>query len=404
MDELYAIEKGSIDVLSISKVKSGGINSKGFSHGLENEIAKDMLRKREAVVSLDESSNDEPITGKTNMEMSIGVNPAKNAEEGIVFDNIKCIKVPSSDDESFLEFNLKEDDRSIKFIVNDTLNRLVIDDGIAPTSFSFDIGLNQELVRMYDSDELCDLTKALFTYMISLKHPTAIYEYNDFINRDFWKFGSVSKDTYDYEKYVFFTVNGYVLCYNIDKDSVQNFYDFIEKMEYEPNDILRIYVSMAYAVGTMNQAFFGEDETYIKALMKSSYNKQKEFHNLFSNDESTILIPNNQDITSEDGIIMYDLQESQTYVRDVIGKITGTSYFDDDEDDEDYEEENEVTEYEETESNEEEDDSVSELFSEDMENVENSESVEESAENKEQPSSNEEYSDDDFIVDVVRKK
>ena len=131
--------------------------------------------------------------------------------------------------------------------------------------------------------------------------------------------------------------------------------------------------------------------------MKSDKNKQKDFHKFFTNDLSISFIPNNEDVTEEDGIPMYNLQDLQTYVREMISKITGTSYFgeDDEWDDEDDEEEY-SSEYDYAESNVEEVDS--DLLSKEMEVVENT------TEHSIGKIDTTDASDDGFIIEVVRKK
>lgn len=430
-EEVFAVENGDFSILSLSKPKKG-INSRGFSHGLENEITKDILGRKESVVSLD-GNYEKPIHGKTNMEETIGVKPEKFIED----ESIGSVSLDTPKDETEPEYvlpiNLKTVDpvesndfthsepkiqnihnlRSVSFNVNDILNRLVVDDGIAPTAFSFDVGLSQDLAGMYDDDEIGEMTVDLLSYIISLKHPTAIYEYDDFINRDFWKFGSVLNDSYNHNRYLFLVANGYVFCYLLDEDSINAFYNYLNESKMESNDLLRTFVSLSYAVGTMQQAFFIEDDTYIRAFMKSSLNKQKEFHTLFSDDLSTSLIPNGDEVQDTDGIQLISAQELQSYSREMISRITGTSYFGDDDTDDvdddgddDWDDESDdwcpTDETDESVDNSDEDsteetyepddndDDVSDLLSEDMEVV------------TDEGESND--LEGEFVVDVIRKK
>ena len=429
MDELYAIESGDVNVLSLGKTKVGtGINKNGFSNGLESEIVKDLCGVTSTPVILGDNQKEpskHPI-GKTNMEEVIGVSPVKNEPKSqpIAIDEPKVnVETPASKNCTHTEVKSNglglTTVRPISFNINKYLNRMVLDDGVAPTAFSFDIGLSQELAAMYDASEVSDMIPDLLLYIISLKHPTAIYEYDDFMNRDYWKFASVKGGRFDINKYIFFTANGYVFCYLVDYETIKNFNDYMDELKYDHNDDLRTYISLAYATGTMQQAFFVEEEGFIKLFMKSKLNKQKDFHKIFTNDMSIEFVPNGEDVTEDDGIEMYHIDDLQSYVREMIGRVTGTSYFGDDDGwddgDDEYPSDEEETEYNQTENfdgynegrltaeecpSEEisEEESVDELLSEEMEVVE-----------EQKPDNNitklpTNTDDDDFIVDVVRKK
>lgn len=425
MDDLYAMESGDVNVFSLGKAKVGkGINKRGFSNGLESEIVKDFCGEKSAVVSLNEEkyNNDEPV-GKTNMEEILGIKPARE-------EKVPHKSQPISIDEPSEDITVEQKAtpvlevknkylRQIKFYLNKKFHRLILDDGIAPSSFSFDIGLTTELQNNHDDAEVADVIPDLMLYIISLKHPTAIYEYDDFVNRDYWKFASVKNGVFDLNKYIFLTNDEYVFCYLIDEESVREFTNFIDELNYGADDILRTYISLAYNVGTLHEAFFTDDSSYIKLLMKSDKNNQKEFHKLFTNDLSITFVPNGEELGEDDGIHMYNIDDLQSYTREMIGKFTGSSYFNDD--DEDWDESDDDDEssddydmdttneepYEETSNEEypseedyvasEEETEVSDLLSEDMEVVKEAETPKKDI----RLAANDD--DEDFIVDVVRK-
>ena len=168
----------------------------------------------------------------------------------------------------------------------------------------------------------------------------------------------------------------------------------MDELDYDIHDIFKTFISMSYAVGTLNQAFFVEDDLYLKAFKASDLNQQVEFHNLFINDESTMLIDNIEGLDNF-GVDNFSLDDVQYYVREKISRLTGTSYLDDEDDDEDEDEDDDSLEdeddldddddeSEDDETEEEEDESdYSDLLSADMESVNTS---------------------DDLIVSVIRKK
>ena len=372
-EELYKLEKGEIDILSISNI-TNGIDENGFSMGLQKEIAKDLLGRKD-------ENKEEP---KNTVYLDTNIEDEISKEENVIVDNSQHVMI-----------------RTIKSSVIDVLNRLKLDDGIAPTSYSFDIGLNQDIVGSYDVDEATEMICDLWTYIISLKHPTAIYRYDDFINTEKWKFSYVIKDGYDHDQFAFFRVDNYVLCYMLEKDCLNHIMQKINASNYQLNEMIKTFISLSYAVGTLNQAFFVEDVEYVNTFMNSELNQQNEFHKLFIDEIDTSIRYESTDIEEDDGIYFIDLPEIQTYVRGLISRLTNTSYFDDDddyEDDDDIDEEIVDDNLEETtdESVVEEIDDTSDLLITEMEEVDTNGS---NNIDKIEPSS-----DDNFVVPVVRKK
>lgn len=224
--------------------------------------------------------------------------------------------------------------REISFNILKDLNRLIINDGIAPTSVSLDIAIQEELDESIaiDSDMVADTMTEVINYIKSLKHPTAIYYTDDFHNTDFWKFGRVSKNSYNDDRYFFMEHDKYVFAYIIDTESVNSLIEMLDS--YDNNDILSIILGMAYAAGTLNQAFFIEDERYIETFMHSRYNKQKEFHKEFVDDLTTVFIDINAEPDEDDGVDLYPAEALQTNTREIIQLLNGSAY-DDDDDEED---------------------------------------------------------------------
>lgn len=374
-EELYKLEKGEIDILSISNI-TNGIDENGFSMGLQKEITKDLLGRKD-------ENKEEP---KNTVSLDSNIEDEISKEENVNVDNSQHVMI-----------------RTIKSSVIDVLNRLKLDDGIAPTSYSFDIGLNQDIVGSYDVDEATEMICDLWTYIISLKHPTAIYRYDDFINTEKWKFSYVIKDGYDHDQFAFFRVGNYVLCYMLEKDCLNHIMQKINASDYQLHEMIKTFISLSYAVGTLNQAFFVEDVEYVNTFMNSELNQQNEFHKLFIDENDTSIRYESTDIEEDDGIYFIDLPEIQTYVRGLISRLTNTSYFGDDddyEDDDDYDIDEEIIDdnLEETtdETVVEEIDDTSDLLITEMEEVDTNGS---NNIDKIEPSS-----DDNFVVPVVRKK
>ena len=422
MDDMYAIESGCGGILSLARIDNS-INENGLSLGLEKEIAKDLLGKRDTVVNLDgdEVSDYNLENSVTQMEQLLGVKPTvkkekkKNKSREIDVDmstsgSFKPVPKICSvycEEERYEENKPSKYNglRFIRFELIKELNRLIIDDGgIAPTSYSFDIGVNQDIVAPYDADQAGELCYFMMLYITTLKHPTAIYEYYEFSYKDKWKFVMVDNEQYDHNKFIFFRAGNYILAYLIDDESVSEFHKFMDEMEYDVHDILKTFISMCYAVGTLNQAFFVEDEEYVKSFMKSEYNKQNEFHDLFINDKSTKLIEDIEGLDAS-GAENFILDDIQYYVRKQLSRLTGSSYFDEDEDDDDDYEDEEDDQIDESDSDDEEidDDNCDDEDETDEEDEDDNEDGEDYSDLL--SADMEEVNDSDsLIIPVIRKK
>lgn len=216
--------------------------------------------------------------------------------------------------------------RKITYTIHEILHRLVVNDGnIAPTSFNFDIAAAQDIVGVFDADDITDKINLLDLYITSLKHPTAIYLKDDFID----EYGCV--ESYDDDKFVFMSVDNFVLAYAINIESKRQFTEYVGKLTEQStdiNDILKIYVSLAFACGTMHQAFFVEEDEYLAYFMNSKFNQKGLFKKVFFEDPSTNMS------FSGDGEMFSDIisvEALQKLARNTISAITGEDYFGEDE-------------------------------------------------------------------------
>lgn len=285
------------------------------------------------------------------------------------------------------------DGRSVDFIVFNNLGRLTINDGIAPTSYSFPYGLNRDLnpriknidLENADSSAISDMMGLLIDYIVTLKHPTALWTKDEF--EAIPNFRIKSKVGYDFSSYKFFELDNYIAGYYVEKSSLNNLIDTFDDMNYTNEDIIKSLVSIAYACGNINNAFFDEDDDYLDVLYTNEfYNYKYEFENHFINDEMNA-IANNDDENVERPNVM-SMKDTQIEARELIEELTHIPYFDDADDFDDDDEDDE------------DDDEFSDLFDgEDSAKVseEKSDKVETTAENRES-------SDDDSLVVNVHRK
>lgn len=341
-DDLYKLEKGDISIMSLVSGKKVPtlVNENGLTDELEDQIMKDMLSHASDSSSQDESydENEQVIAIPYDQITRVDKIDTPKTDEGN-HDKIKKEVDPT------LDYQPKKENgcREFKIIRNklmDSLNRFVIDDGIVPTAVSFNTFSVEELSAKIDADQAGAICTDIINYIITLKHPTAIYETEDFYS-EYWKFARVKNDDYDRSRYFFAQGNGYVYCWLLDTASMNDinkliFSNYSDTIE----NALIAYIEMAYSAGTLNQAFFINEPEYVKTLFKSDANKQKLFHQIFTSDLTTQMIEAGKAETEDDGVNPYNAIELQTSVQNTIsylvGDITEEEFLDmiDDEDDE----------------------------------------------------------------------
>jgi hypothetical protein len=456
LDDFAAFEEGEVTVMSLLGNKyQPGLSKTGFSKGLEDVIVRDQKKihgyndEKETVVDTG-SWLEEQITGKKkdkdqksfrDLATKSGLKPSKPSSGEIDIDEpVKADKpkttvfvVPTSSARKQQILNVSdvdaepeeedvdvdtpsediieepdaiiEEDEEIKsstYTLDDVrclsfkngVGHITINDGIAPTTVSLEYISKGEVVPNLDADQAGEICVELMNYITSLKHPTAIYKTDEFYNEEIWKFASVKNGTYNTSKFIFFEDDEYVFAYVIDTKSIEEFQQIINS-QY-PEKILDVYINMAYAAGQLNQAFFAGDSKYVyNCYHNEEFNKQKEFHRLFIEDESTVICDEGNS-TNDDCVETYDLPELQANARETIKYLTG------DITEEEYADFNSDTE---DEDDEEDSEDFSDLMDGTDEDVkfEDSESSDEVKTVTEMPDSNEADSDDDFVLPVIRK-
>ena len=290
-EEFYNFEKGKTDILSMSNI-SPILKDNGLSSSLEELVVKDMVSKGDINLS--------PNRYKTNMEKTLGVEPASLKEQKVTT-------------------NKKETEcRKIRIITDyvKELYRLVVDDGVSPTPISLIKTSKQKLEAPLDNDDAISKCRSLFDYMIIQKHPTAIFKNREFLTDDV--FTRVSFGKYDTGKFRFVYSNGYVLCYLIDDGSVVRFNEFIDDLNYDANDTLKIYLALADTSSGYMQAFDADDEWFLEEVYNSSYNQKELFKEVFASDINTLLVPDTEEARDGIDIVAY---ESYDYISDVGEEI-----------------------------------------------------------------------------------
>lgn len=225
---------------------------------------------------------------------------------------------------------------SLKFEYNSDLDKLIIDDGVAPKTFAVDKALlddndmynevNFEDESEFGPDFFVNTTILLYAYIITCMHPCVVIP-NSIFDKEF-----ANVKSFDTSKFTFVTINGFVIVYVVDTKESNTLFSITPEYEANKTEHMNFWISLAYWCGTINNAFYIDDKEYIIGLMNSleKTNNYARFKHLFFSDPMT---------TVEVGADMiYTLSEDAEYVqykaREFL-KLAAGYNDDDDADDED---------------------------------------------------------------------
>ena len=347
-NNFYKFEKGKIGIMELGNIPKT-LNDNGLTGDVEARIVADLMGERKTEIippvnyteKIEKNSvygetknSDEP--SKTINELT-GDTELEQADKEDVVDYIN----DAIEDEINDENTNDEIPNRVEFVYDNEVNKFFVDDGIVSSVLSLPVVASQDIVGAYDADDINDIIKILYKYIISLKHPTAIFDVDDFYSNNAYKFDKVK--TYNKDKFVFLYHDTWVYCYIIDNEGVDELNKLLEYIIGDDlTNYLKFYVSLAYACGSLNGAFFVEDEEFVNKYYHSSYNNKEGFISEFGSDSGTILITEEESIKDDEGIFPdpatlpwdeNDVKELQMFARGKISSLTGSSYFGDDEED-----------------------------------------------------------------------
>ena len=402
-DKFYEFEKGNLGIMDITHVPKP-LNENGLTGDIEAKIVADLTGKK----PIEDIPNESKEPDKKIQVSSIYGVFGKGDKNKVEMTQATKEEVNESLSDSVEDEVAKDENsllQSIRFFYDLDLEKMYVDDGVVSSVLSFPVISQQDIIGAYDADDIGDIVETLRLYIISLKHPSAIISMDDFFSNKY-KFDKVK--SYNKDKYIFFYHENNVFCYRVDVDSLNDMKHLLDNSlcSDDLTNYLRFYVSLSFACGSLNGAFFVEDIDFIEKFKSSLHNRVEEFTDDFFNDEETTLLS-----TDEDGaLIWYDVYDVQTLARRTISNIVGECYFGsdgDDYDDEDDEFYDDNTSESEEESEESTSDDVlnasdvseqmakeieNDLLSPDMEVVDDTSKKEETS------------SDDSLVVDVITKK
>ena len=338
-DAFYEAEKKG----QLLKLDKDGKASKFTENGLEPGI-EELIHQR---LVASEHKNDENLTNNPNDESETfdeSVDDFDNDEES---ENVESYDEDDSEDDELsdqvttpVSINTSN---QIKFRFIEDLNRLVIDDGLAPTSISIDYVHSTAIKDMeYDDDYTGNTVSLLYYYILSTKHPYMILTKEKFVN----VFRNVA--SYNTQTISLMEINEkYVAVYLVDKDTKEVLLDKIPEIyEFNNKEMLQYMLTIAINSGSIHNAFFYDQETYIEKLIEyqSTYVDVDDFKE-YLNDNGTEFskdIPKRTFDKLAEDLVILDFETLKSQAIETIEEIL-------DESDEDEEDDDEEKEYEDTE-------------------------------------------------------
>ena len=340
-DAFYEAEKKG----QLLKLDKDGKASKFTENGLEPGI-EELIHQR---LVASEHKNDENLTNNTNDEPEMfdeSVDDFDNDEES---ENVESYDEDDSEDDELsdqvttpVSINTSN---QIKFRFIEDLNRLVIDDGLAPTSISIDYVHSTAIKDMeYDDDYTGNTVSLLYYYILSTKHPYMILTKEEFVNI----FRNVA--SYNTQNISLMEINEkYVAVYLVDKDTNEVLLDKIPEIyEFNNKEMLQYMLTIAINSGSIHNTFFYDQETYIEKFIDytKSYTNLDDLNNsgIKFFDDSEDISERTYETLVEDLIIL-DFEslrdEAMAIIEDITDESDDEIINEEDDDEESIEEENE---------------------------------------------------------------
>ena len=320
-DAFYEAEKKG----QLLKLNKDGKASKFTENGLEPGI-EELIHQR---LVASEHKNDENLTNNTNDESETfdeSVDDFDNDEES---ENVESYDEDDSEDDELsdqvttpVSINTSN---QIKFRFIEDLNRLVIDDGLAPTSISIDYVHSTAIKDMeYDDDYTGNTVALLYYYILSTKHPYMILTKEEFVNI----FRNVA--SYNTQNISLMEINEkYVAVYLVDKETHEVLLDKIPEIyEFNNKEMLQYMITIAVKSGAIHESFFYDQETYIEKFIDytKSYTNLDDLNNsgIKFFDDSEDISERTYETLVEDLIIL-DFESLRDEAMAIIEDITDES-------------------------------------------------------------------------------
>ena len=366
-NDFYKFEKGKIGIMELGNIPRT-LNDNGLTGDVEAKIVADIMGKKKIEVApeavpLNIESELSSFVSETNDKIiknsvyGVTANSKKYSTLNDLTDNGEYEQADKEDVEEYINDAIEDeeskDDINLPLITygyDVELGKFFVNDGIVSSVLSMPVIAAQEINESYasslDSDFIYEKIALLMKYIITLKHPTAVFDVDEFYgNNSEYKFDRVK--SYDKSKFKFFYHDSWVYCYVVDAESIDEVNDVLEKSIANKDlmNYLRFFAALSYACGSLNGAFFVEDEEFISRYYKSSHNHKEDFVKLFASDEETVMAKENEELKDDEYIFPdpesvpnddSDVKDLQIKARAFLSLLAGEPFFGDDDDDDDW--------------------------------------------------------------------
>lgn len=362
-DEEEDEDDDEADDFVLSSQTTNLLNEK-LSDETKREIDTELIELRDKLANMTDYAKK---LDDDNGELKNGLSLAKKKIEELEAINVDLSNEKSEAVEasSLLNNELEETKKKLEKIMDETENAVIIDprivrvrDNTSSFTITVDDGtsaftintakadknfINLDVIESWDDDDIGEKIMAIINFIISTRYPFAIFELEEFFNNDTIKHISEYHD----KKFLFFNDDKYVFAYIVDTESFADLDRAFQNYNYDVDDTLRIYISMALEGMNVNNKFAYDDEFLVSELYNNaSFNHKDDFIDIILlKDKDTVMGDEVNDDDSPFKDFMQNIVKLHHVVPAIIGEIVTENAELADEDEED---DTEVTSVEET--------------------------------------------------------
>lgn len=306
--------------------------SSGLFKDVEDAIAADM--GLEDTRTDDPSSFLEQLIGNSEEDDEIPKETNNIIDETL--DNLEAAVKQSATSKEDID---DETDHIFRIDYDPILKHATISDGVVSTSVFLPASGFVDLLDGYKEEDPDDAIKTLVLYMISCSHPTCLLTRSEFEEM------VEDVSSFNEDKYAMFITparepeNMMIACYLIDKNSLDEFHEYLTSVLENTEDIVKVYAHMAMICEETGHMFYNYDEKYTSAFYRcEDHNRKLDFSCEFLDDSTTeFLDKNSENDESEIHVMSYPKfqNECKNLLEDIVDGYFEDPNEEDDEEDED---------------------------------------------------------------------
>ena len=330
-DSIAALERKEISILDLGKVNNAPLSDNGLTKDLEELVCQDILKSsRSSKTDNTPSTPFNFIPDEIRFSSSNSINDASENTDANM-EKIRNEIETEVECQPIMELEAHPLFKGITVDINDVLQRVLIDDGVSPTTVSLMCVnltfLDDEYER--DSSEIADMISTIFFYLISCKFPFAVIPTNEF-DEIFKKYID-----FDDRKFIIIGCDYYQLLYYMDLEERNKLLSIPDAYHMDMNTTLKFFVTLAYETGRTHNIFFGDNTEYITKykMLCDNDDRLQQYLGLMDSDKQTVINDDNTEISIYSKCL--DLTYLQKEARELLMKLTGDYEYDEDDDDDD---------------------------------------------------------------------